>query len=161
MLGTPKIDATHATLQPGSYVHCKIKSRSTNNTKTRSVIEITLRRSNKRGGHYFVSLNMGRRLDSYQWQELPITNAVIYCVDEMYKSDEAPEMIDGYPNFEWGPGNPIKYDDKSEYEYSKWVKEKIPLEVEVDIPEPLEDRYAIQEMGKDEYQKEDHNIISE
>ena len=70
-------------------------------------------------------------------------------------------MIDGYPNFEWGPGNPIKYDDKSEYEYSKWVKEKIALEVEVEIPETLEDRYAIQEMGKDEYQKEDHNIISE
>ena len=23
VLGTPKIDATHDTLQPGSYVHCK------------------------------------------------------------------------------------------------------------------------------------------
>ena len=33
VLGTPKIDATHDILQPGSYVHCKIKARITNNMK--------------------------------------------------------------------------------------------------------------------------------
>ena len=57
VLGIPKIDANHDTLQPGSYVHCKIKARSTNNTKTRIVAAITLRGSNERGGHYFVTLN--------------------------------------------------------------------------------------------------------
>ena len=36
-LVTPKIYATYATLQPGSYAHRKIKARSTNNMKTRSV----------------------------------------------------------------------------------------------------------------------------
>ena len=51
VLGTPKIDATHDTLQPGSYVHCKIKARITNNTKTRNLAEITLRISNKLGCH--------------------------------------------------------------------------------------------------------------
>ena len=81
VLGIPKIDANHDTLQPGSYVHCKIKARSTNNTKTRSVAAIALRVSNKRGGHNFMSLNTGCQLHIYEWQELPITNAVIYTVE--------------------------------------------------------------------------------
>ena len=38
---------------------------------------------------------------------------------------EAPEIIDGYPNFEWSPGDTItdgyknKDNDKSEYEQSE------------------------------------------
>ena len=67
--------------------------------KTRSVTAITPRRSNERGDHYFMSLNMGCILHSYQWQDLPITNTVIDSVEEMATSEEAPEMIDGYPNF--------------------------------------------------------------
>ena len=59
VLVTPKIDATHAILRPGSYIHCNIKARSKNNTKKRSLAEITLRRSNKHGGQYFMYLNMG------------------------------------------------------------------------------------------------------
>ena len=51
VLGKPNTDATHATLQPGSYVHCKIKARSKNNKKTRSLAEIILRRSNKWDSH--------------------------------------------------------------------------------------------------------------
>ena len=51
VLVTLKIDATHTTLQPGSYVHFNTKARSTNNIKTRSVEAIILRISNKRGGH--------------------------------------------------------------------------------------------------------------
>ena len=44
VLGPPQIDANHATIQPGSYLHCKIKARSTNIMETRSVAEITLSR---------------------------------------------------------------------------------------------------------------------
>ena len=107
VLGTLNIDTTHATVQPGSYANFKIKARITNNMKTRRMAKIILRRSNKRGGHYFMSLNMGRRLHSYQWQELPITQSGIDCLEEMDTADEATEIIDGYPNFEWTPGNPI------------------------------------------------------
>ena len=46
VLLTPKIDATHATLQPGSYAHYKIKAKITNNTEIRSVAAMTLIRSN-------------------------------------------------------------------------------------------------------------------
>ena len=76
-------------------------------------------------------------------------------------------MIDGYPNFEWSPGNTIsdgytnEGDDKSEYEHKEGGQEEILLEDEVDIHEPLEDEDAIQEMDEDEYHKEDPKIISE
>ena len=52
VLGIPNIDATHATLQPVSYVNYKVKARRTNDTKTRSVAEIAFRRSNKHGKSY-------------------------------------------------------------------------------------------------------------
>ena len=97
-----------------------------------------------------MSLNTGRQINSYQWQELSITDTFIARVEEMATAEEAPEMIDSYPKLEWIPGNPItdgyknEYDDKSEYERSKGVQEEIPLEDEVEIHEPLEDEYAIQ-----------------
>ena len=59
VLVKPYIDATNAILQPGSYVHCKIKEIITNATKTRSPAAIILRISNKCGGHYFISLKTG------------------------------------------------------------------------------------------------------
>ena len=59
VLVKPNIDATNATLQPGSYLHGKIKQIITNATKTRIEAAITLRISNKCGGHYFISLKKG------------------------------------------------------------------------------------------------------
>ena len=76
-------------------------------------------------------------------------------------------MIDGYPNFECCPGNPItdsyknEDDDRSEYEYSERVQEEISLEDEVYIYEPPEEEYSKQEMGEEKYYEEDLNIISE
>ena len=64
-------------------------------------------------------------------------------------------MIDGYPKFECSPGNLITDDEKSEYEKIEGVQEEISLEDQVEITDPLEDKYAIQEMVKDECHKED------
>ena len=66
VIGTPKINANHAILHPGSYLHCKIKARITNNMKTRSMESITLSRSNERVGRYAVSLKTDILLNSYQ-----------------------------------------------------------------------------------------------
>ena len=76
-----------------------------------------------------MSLKTGRRRHIYQWKELPIADAVMDCVEEMATSEEASEIIYGYPKFEWSPGKPItngyknKDDDKSEYEHSKGDQE--------------------------------------
>ena len=85
----------------------------------------------------------------------------------MATSEEAPEIIDGYPNFERRPRSPITDGyknedyDRFEYEQSKGVLEEISLKDKVDIHESLEDKDAIQDMGKDAYHEEDPNIISE
>ena len=54
--------------------------------------------------------------------------------------EEAPEIIDGYTNFEWNSGKPITYgygnedtlvetnDDEYEYEHSNRVQEELVLE---------------------------------
>ena len=42
LLGKPKIDATHTTLQPESYLHCKVNKISMNDIQTRTVAKITL-----------------------------------------------------------------------------------------------------------------------
>ena len=60
--------------------------------------EFTLRISNEFGGYYFISFKKGRQLNSYQCKESPITDTVIYHVEEMATTEEAPEIIDGYPN---------------------------------------------------------------
>ena len=76
-------------------------------------------------------------------------------------------MIDGYPNFEWSPGNPItdgyknEDDDKYEYEHIEGTKEKISLQDELDTHDSLDEKYEIQEMGEYEYHMEEPKIISE
>ena len=82
-------------------------------------------------------------------------------------------MIYIYPNFQCIPVNPItdRYDNEyiisettdngSEYKHSKGVKENIFLEDEVNIHDPLEDKYLIQEMVEDDYHQYDPKIISE
>ena len=57
LLGTTKIDATHTTLQPGSYLHFKVNKIIMNDIQTRTVAKSTLIISNERGVHYFMSLN--------------------------------------------------------------------------------------------------------
>ena len=97
--------------------------------------EILLRRSNKPGGNYFMPQNTGHWIHSYQWQELPITDTVIDRVEEMYTLEESSEIIYGYPNFDWIPGNKITdgydnediiyktTDDASEYKHIERVQD--------------------------------------
>ena len=56
----------------------------TNNTKKeRSVYTTALHKSNENGGCYFMNLESGKQIHSYQWEELPITDAVIQRVSEL------------------------------------------------------------------------------
>ena len=113
-----------------------------------------------------MSLKKICQLHSYQWQELLITDVVKDLVEEMDTVQESQEIIYGYPNFEWRPGNSItdcyknKDDGQYEYEHSEGVQEEMPLVFEVEIHEPLEDEIAIQEMGEEKYPGEDPNIIT-
>jgi hypothetical protein len=54
-----------------------------------------------------MSLHTGKKLHSYEWEELPIDDDVIARVEELAREQDAPIMTDGYPMFEWMPGVPI------------------------------------------------------
>ena len=71
--------------------------------KSRTVPVITLRRSNKAGGHYFMSLYSGMRIYGYKWKELPIDEYVLARVEELAEAQNQPLMYNGVLNFEWAP----------------------------------------------------------
>ena len=52
-----------------------------------------------------MSLHTGKRLHSYEWEELPIDDKVINRVEELVGNQKV--MTDKYPQFEWAPGSPI------------------------------------------------------
>ena len=54
-----------------------------------------------------MSLYTGKRLHSYNWQELPIDDETINRVEDLAKAEKAKRLTDNYPMFEWAPGVPI------------------------------------------------------
>jgi len=103
--GKPKLDMNIKKIVYGTYAMVFIGTK--NNMARRSVPAIALYASNLHGGHYFMSLYTGKRLHSYEWEELPIDNEVIARVEQLASEEDAPLMADGYPMFEWAPGVPI------------------------------------------------------
>jgi hypothetical protein len=103
--GKPNPDMNHKRIVHGSYAMVYIGTK--NNMTRRSVPAIALNPSNMHGGHYFMSLYSGKRLHSYEWDELPIDDDVISRVEELGDIEDAPVMADGYPMFEWAPGEAI------------------------------------------------------
>ena len=96
---------------------------STKNKMSRMIIPaIALNQSNMHGGHYFMSLYTGKRLHSYEWNELPISDEVVDIVEALAEEQKARLMADGYPMLEWSLGVPII--DKLE-ENNDDIKEEI------------------------------------
>jgi hypothetical protein len=73
--GKPNPDMNHKQIVHGSYAMVYIGTK--NNMTRRSMPAIALSPSNMHGGHYFMSLYSGKRLHSYEWDELPIDDDVI------------------------------------------------------------------------------------
>jgi hypothetical protein len=103
--GKPNPDMNPKRIVHGSYAMVYIGTK--NNMTCRSMPAIALNPSNMHGGHYFMSLYSGKRLHSYKWDELPIDDDVINRVEELGDIEDAPVMADGYPMFEWAPGEAI------------------------------------------------------
>ena len=59
-----------------------------------------------------MSLNSGKQLHTYHWQELLIPDFVVDRINELREEQEQPKMTNGYPIFEWSPGIPIEDNDK-------------------------------------------------
>ena len=78
--------------------------------ESRSIPAIALHTSNDNGGHYFMNLETGKRMHSYIWNEVPITEGAIQAVHDMAKKEKQSPLFDGELQFEWSDG--INIDDE-------------------------------------------------
>ena len=76
----------------------------------------------KHGSYYFMSLETGKRLNCYQWNELPITSEVIDRVNFLSTKEKQQQLQDGMPLFEWEPGVQI---NNTEMEVDSNVESKL------------------------------------
>ena len=106
VVGSPRLDVTHITLTFGAYV--QVYDGTTNTLKPRAIPAIALRPSNEHGGYYFLSLETGRRIHCFQWQELLIPDHIVRCVEQLATSQKQPDLgADGCPIFELHPGQSL------------------------------------------------------
>ena len=106
VLGRSPIDYNHSRIAFGSYA--MVYTSTNNNMSKRSVEAIALNPSNEKGGYYFMSLETGRKINGYIWEELPISDRAIRRIHELAKKEKQPELVDGCITFEWSPGIPIQ-----------------------------------------------------
>ena len=93
----------HCRIEPGSYV--QTHEEHNNSMLTRTVGAIALLPSgNSQGGHYFLSLNTGRRIHRQHWTELPMPAEVINRVHSLGRN--SPKGL----TFGWRDATEI-YDD--------------------------------------------------
>ena len=130
VLGIHKPDMNVKRISYGSYAMVYIGTKNT--LKARSVPGIALKDSNDTGGFYFMSLFTGKKIHSYKWEELPITDEVIARVEELATIEKQPKMNNGLPIFEWEPGFPITDD----HEHDNNDEGEVP---EIDIIDDLQD----------------------
>ena len=105
VLGIPKPDCAKLKISFGSYA--QVFDSTDNTMHKRSIPAIALKPSNNQGGYYFMSLNTGRQIHSYQWTELPVTDHVIQRVHSMTTKQNQPKLVDQTKYFEWRPDSPI------------------------------------------------------
>ena len=111
--GSPKLDLSQNRLPFGAYAQVWIGTK--NNMTERAVPGIALQASNSKGGFYFMSLYTGKRLNSYVWEELPISDEVIERVEELAEQQKQPDLINGIPTFEWTPHTQrVEHEDRDE-----------------------------------------------
>ena len=65
-----------------------------NKINLRAVPGIALSSSNGRGGYYFMNLYSDAELHSKKWKELPISDNVIHCVQQVAKDQKQPLLRD-------------------------------------------------------------------
>ena len=77
--------------------------------EARSIPAIALRESNDFGGDYFMSLILGKRFHSREWDKLPIRDEIIEKVHELAKKDNQPTLTKNNLLFKWELGSLITY----------------------------------------------------
>ncbi len=74
----------------GAY--CEVYTGTNNTIEQRSIGAIALRPSNNEGGYWFMSLESGRKIHVYIWNELPIPDHVVQRVEELASNENVPDL---------------------------------------------------------------------
>jgi hypothetical protein len=112
VLGCPHMDYNHSKITFGTFA--MVYTWTTNRMTKQSVEAIALNPSNEKGGYYFMSLETGKRIHGYIWEELPIDKQIIDRVESIAKKEKQPELLDGCLLFEWAPGITIDESDEEQ-----------------------------------------------
>lgn len=87
----------------GDYVQTHVPRTITNTNENRTVGAIALYpSSSEQGGWYFMSLDTGRRLHCYQWDQLPIPREVIARVEAIAIEQGHPLISQNF-KYQWSP----------------------------------------------------------
>ena len=98
--GKPDMNVKRISFGAFAYVYTE----TSNTMAKRSVPAIALRPSNENGGHYFMNVETGKRLNSFVWKEVPIPDSVIASIEKRAKIEKQPEVKNGNLHFEWRYG---------------------------------------------------------
>ena len=120
----------------GAYAYAATKT--SNDMKPRKVPCIALGPSNEWGGHYFMSLYTGKRIHSYDWDEVPIDEDVIARVETLAEEEGQPLIINKMPLFEWTTGTPIADADDDYIEIEQPPHEEVTITNATDIMEDID-----------------------
>ena len=105
----------HCQLEYGTYA--QVHEEHDNSMSTRTTGAIALRPTgNEQGGHYFLSLTTGRKLNRNKWTELPMPAEVIARVNTLARRSQADRGL----AFAWSDGTPIDdATDESDPDYDE------------------------------------------
>lgn len=101
--GTPPPSYHDFQLELGAYVQAHKHPKPTNNMDWRAYGAIALYPSNNNNGWYFMSLVTGKKINRYNWTEIPMTKQVGQRVDQLAQAENLPISKNG-AYFEWTPG---------------------------------------------------------
>ena len=92
MSGTQLDFKKHLSLPFGAYCQVHEEDLPRNSQKARTKGAINLGPSgNQQGGYYFMALATGKKITRRGWDELPMPDVVIDCVNELGKDE--PELV--------------------------------------------------------------------
>jgi len=148
MTGRSNPDYNDLKLEFGSYVQVFEDNTPSNTTTSRNTGAIVLNPTgNAQGDYFFMSLVTGKRLSRHQWNEIPMTNAVISAVKAMAEKEGLPLIKGGVPLFEWPPNASVEdfleEDVESAEEYKNFTEDNfdptVPDNDVVDEPDDYND----------------------
>ena len=96
ILGKKPPDMKDKSMSFGS--HIITYTGATNTLKQRGVLAIALNEPNDQGGYYFMSLDTGHKIHSYEWKELPIPDENIITVEEIAEQQNDPLLTKKIPS---------------------------------------------------------------